>query len=373
MRGTTRYILRQIAGPFLFVALTLTGVIWLTQSLRFIERIVNQGLPLQSFLHITLLLLPGVLLIILPVALFCAVLWVYHRLAGESELVVLWAAGFSRADLAKPALLMALVTMAACYALGLYAAPLGARNVRNMQYELTSGLASMVLQEGTFNTPRSGLTVYVRERDPDGEMLGILVHDNRDPARPITMMAERGALVATAQGPRFVMAHGNRQQIDREQGQLSLLYFDSYTLDLSLYASGGGQAWREPGERFIGELFWPDLGNADDVANYRRLVVEGHRRLAMPLFVPALVLVALAGVLAGEYSRRGKSHRLAFAAVAAIALQVIGLAVVHLAGKTPGLVPLLYANPLAFAAGAIYMLRDRRLRRPAPAVAGAEG
>jgi lipopolysaccharide export system permease protein len=367
MRATTRYLLRQIAGPLVFVTMTLAGVIWLTQALRFIDRIVNQGLPFGSFLALTGLLLPGVVQIILPIALFCAMLYAYNRLAGDSELVVLYGAGFSRFSLARPALMVGLIVMALMSALQFYLMPLSARTLRTMQYEFRTNLAAVLLQEGVFNTPLAGLTVYVRERQPNGVMAGILVHDNRDPQRPITMMAERGALIRSDAGPLFVMESGNRQQVEDDRQQLSLLYFDSYTLDLGLYAKPTGEGWREPHERYMHELFWPDLNDIDDQNNRWQLLVEGHRRLANLLFVPALALIALASVLAGEFNRRGRGERLIAAAVAAIWLQVMGLASIHLATKTPVLLPLIYANPIVFAVAALYVLAHRARRRPAAA------
>ena len=43
MNSLARYIFRQLAGPLFVVTLTLTGVVWLTQSLRFLDLIINRG------------------------------------------------------------------------------------------------------------------------------------------------------------------------------------------------------------------------------------------------------------------------------------------------------------------------------------------
>ena len=98
------YIMRQILGPLTLLTFGFTGVIWLTQSLRFVDLIVNKGLSLGLFLYMTLLLLPSLLAIILPVALFAAVLYAYHQLISDREIVVLKAATLSHARLAGPAL-----------------------------------------------------------------------------------------------------------------------------------------------------------------------------------------------------------------------------------------------------------------------------
>ncbi|HUN50555.1 MAG TPA: LPS export ABC transporter permease LptF [Candidatus Sulfotelmatobacter sp.] len=372
MRGANRYILGQIAGPMLFITLAGSGVLWLTESLRIIDRSINDGLPAGTLLYLTALVMPSVLAIVLPLALFCALVYGYNRLATESELVVLWAAGISTRQLARPALLLALAVTAICYGLMLYLMPLGFRTLKDLQWDFRSDLANVLLQEGTFNTLAPGLTVYFRERQSDGVLRDILVHDSRVPDKPVTMMAERGMLVRTPEGPRFVMRNGNRQQVEVDRRQLSLLYFDDYTLDLNQYAGPHLTRWLDASERFLPELLWPN-NSADDQAYYWKLVVEGHRRLTTPLYVMALTLIALAAILAGEFNRRGQHRRILAAAGIATAVQLMALGIANLAVKFPPLIPLLYIIPIALCLAAGYVLERGRPRRAAaaPALAGA--
>jgi lipopolysaccharide export system permease protein len=371
MQGATRYILGQIAGPMLFITLAGTGVLWLTESLRIIDRSVNDGLPAATLLYLTALVMPSVLAIVLPLALFCALVYGYNRLATESELVVLWAAGISTRHLARPALALGFLVTIVCYVLMLYLMPLGFRTLKDMQYDFHSDLANALLQEGTFNILAPGLTVYFRERQSDGVLLDILVHDSRNADKPITMMAERGALVRTPDGPRFVMQNGNRQAVETDRRQLSLLYFDNYTLDLNQFAGPHADRWLDSSERFLPELLWPSAA-ADDQTYYWKLVVEAHRRLATPLYVLALTLVALAAILAGEFNRRGQHLRIMSAAGVATILQLLALGMSNLAIKFPVLIPLLYVIPVLAILAAGYVLERGRPRRIQHAPATAE-
>lgn len=371
MRAITQYLLRQIASPLLFASLTLAGVIWLTQSLRFIDRIVNNNLNFGAFLYLTLLVLPSVTSIILPIAGFCAAIYAYNRLALDSELVVLAGSGFNRFSLARPAIMIAAGMMVALYVIGLYLGPLSARTLRSTQFEFRANYAGMVILEGVFNTPSPTLTVYVRERDASGEMRGILVHDNRDTKMQVTMMAERAAMVMTPQGPRMVMMNGNRQQIEAGKRSLSILYFDSYSLDLSVYSKPEAEGWREPHERYLHELFSPNMQDADDRNNYNKLIAEGHRRIVTPFYAMALMLIAVCGVVCGEFNRRGHTKRLILAALAAIILQLVSLGVTQIAAKSPLLIPVMYLAPLTAIAGALLMLRERD-RAPGRALRMAE-
>jgi len=355
MSRVTRYILRQVTAPMLFITLALTGVIWLTQSLQFIDKIVVNGLSVTAFLQFTSLMLPRMLAIVLPIALFLSIIFAYHRLLADSEIVVLSAVGLSKARLAMPAMIFSVGVILITYFMVMFAAPYTYRVFKDQQHRLRSDFAAVLLQEGTFNNLTRGLTVYVRERKPTGELLGILVHDNRDTSKPVTMMAESGALVNGPDGPKFVMVKGNRQQVDRATGNLSFLTFKSFPLDLSQFIEEPGVRWRSPGERYLNELFNPGT-MPDDIANKDKLWVEGHRRIISPLYTLVLALIALTPVLAGEFSRRGVAKQLLAASVSAMVFEALALGLTTLSTKNPVLVPLMYLYLVVSMAAVIYVL-----------------
>jgi len=366
MRAVTRYILRQLVIVTLFVTAGLTIAVWLSQSLRFMDYIVNRGLPLSDFLLFVAYLLPGFLGIVLPIATFCAVAFVYNKLANESELVVLRAAGLSPMGMARPALLLALGVTAVVYGISLYLLPASYQAFKDLQFEIRHDYSTVLLEEGVFNRLGPDLTVYVRDRTEEGALQGILVHDSRGDAQPVTMMASRGALVKTEQGPRVVLADGNRQVVDPDTGRLSMLYFDRYTVDLGQLRETLETRWREPRERYLGDLLYPGPGPIDQ--RYRKeLIAEGHNRLVYPAYTLAFVGIGLAALLGGEFSRRGQSKRILAAVVAVGALQTLHLALSDLATRDLAVVPAMYAVlAAAMLAPCYFLLRRRRSRGASP-------
>lgn len=359
LRCYNRYFIRSLFGPFFLIALTLTGIIWLTQSLRFIDLIVNRGLGIQSFLYLSLLLVPFLLSIALPVALFCAVTFVYYKFIMDSEIIVLKSVGLSRPALAKPALIVAGMTTLFAYALSLYVTPRSYREFRDLQVFIRDNYASVLLQEGVFNTPIKGFTVYIESRDEKGMLRGLLVHDARDPKKPVTMMAEQGKLVQTPSGPRFDLRNGNRQEINPKTGQLSLLYFDRYIVDLGGMTKVTEPRRRDPRERYLSELFNP---NSEDKADVARLRTEGHQRLTWPFYNLALACVALAALLSGQFNRRGKWRRIWVSTVCAALLIIFGVAQASIMVKVPAMTPAMYVVPLLTVVLSLYTMQ----RRPKP-------
>ncbi len=358
-----RYILGQIFWWTLFVAVCLTCIVWLTQSLQFVEMIVNSGLSVPMFAYFTALLLPTFISLILPIALMFAVLFTYNKLSADSELVVMRAAGVSQWALARPALVLGVGATLIGYVLTLYLIPMSYRTFKDLQFRLRKAVSTVVLQEGVFNPVIKGVTVFVRARTESGELLGIIIHDGRKSDRPMTMMAERGAIVMGKAGPRVVMVSGNRQEIDKD-GDLTLLHFDRYEFEIDGLAKTPHPRWREPRERYLGELFFPS-DRAKKVWKYHQLRMEGHYRLVSPLLNLSFVIIGLAFLLSGQFNRRGQLKRVVGSVGVVMTIEA-GLVGFKSGGQDmPELTGLMYLWPLLPAAfgGYVLLVRDRLHRR----------
>ena len=349
-----KYIARHLIHSTLLITFSLTSIVWLTQALRFIDFIVNQGVSIGIFLKLTILLIPSLLVMILPPATLMAVLFVYNKLRSDSELIVMQAAGISKWRLVLPAAQMALGVTLIGYVIALYLLPVSYSHFRQMQSFLRNNYVSILLQEGVFSNPVDGLTVFIRERDRDNVLHGILVHDNRMPDMAVTMMAEEGRLVETPQGPRFLLHNGNRQE--RNKGRLSFLNFQSYTLDISLYTKEVKQRAADPQELFLSDLFTPDA-SLTAIENQRR-VAEGHQRLLWPAYSLALTLAGLAVFLSGQFNRRGQWQRLAGAIVIGTALLFAAVGLRGMMAQNPAFIPVAYLTLLIPAAAAYWVLMD---------------
>lgn len=332
MKRYSKYIITRILGPLVFITLGFTGLAWLTQSLRFVDLIINRGLGVGMFIYLSSLLLPSLVTIILPVALFASVVFAYHRLMLDSELTIFANVGLSRRQLMKPAITLALIVMILGYSVAFYVMPSSYRKFKDMQAFIRDNYASVMLQEGVFNTMIKGLTVYIRGRDNKGMLYGILVHDSRNERSPVTMMAESGQLLQTPTGPQFLLINGNRQEINNEQEQISILHFDRYAVELSQFTTATVERHREPEERFFGELIMPEKDIPQGLKD--RLNVEIHTRLLWSLSSLFTACVAMASFISGEFNRRGQVRRALLSACICVAYFSV------LVGLINGLAPL---------------------------------
>jgi lipopolysaccharide export system permease protein len=366
MLGIVRYILRQLIVGMVLVTIGLTAILWLTQSLRFIELTVNKGASISVFLKLTLLVMPNFLTVILPVSLFSVVLFTYNKLISDRELVVLRAAGLSHWTLAQPALILAAISTVIGLVLNVWVIPKAVEDFHQLQWSLRSSATNVMLQEGQFNQISNGLTVYVRARSPAGELLGIIVYDRRNPLNTITVMAERGALIKTADGtPKVLMINGTREQVTRGSDRLSLLYFDNYAMEFSDSSDTGEERSRDARERSTAELFSVTEAQVGPTL-FRQFRVEGHQRFASPLYHFALAFLASACLLSGWFNRRGQTDRLILAIVLMVLIQASALGVSNLTTRHLSLIPLIYLAPLIPTVIGAWVLLAPSLKKATP-------
>ena len=339
-----RYILRQLLLAVVAVTSGLVALIWLTQSLRFVELVVNRGLSLVTFLKLTGLLIPNFVAVILPITSFVVVQFIYQRLAGDRELTVMRAAGLSPLTLSRPAIGLAVLVMAGCFALNILVVPASYTAFREFQFEIRNRLAAFLLQEGVFTPVSEDMTVYVRTREPDGGLRGILIEDDRQKNSRATILAERGRLISSGAAPRIFLQNGSREEIDRQTGRLNVLTFASTTIDLTSSGKNDETRYRDATEMSITELLNP--AGLVQPRDEGKLLVEAHRRLSAPFTVFSFVAVALYSVLEGGFRRYGNVLRPLASVMTVVVLLALGLAAQNLAARAPVLMPLVWAQAI---------------------------
>ena len=368
----TFYVLGQMLGPVAMLAVLLTGVVWLVQILPLLDLVINRGQSAFTFAYLVLLLLPTLLTIILPIAFFFGALASLQRLSGDSELVVMASAGYSQRQLATPVIGAALIVMALTYLCSLYLMPAGQRALHSKEVDIRADIGAALLNEGQFNNPARGLTVFIRQLDADGSIAGIMVHDGREPERPLTYIAARGPIAQTPAGARLLMFDGTLQS--GRGRQLSTLKFDRYVVNLDQFANQARDSMRRTSDRFLDELLWPQETTGLTDRLRRTFTVEAYNRLSQPLYCLAFGLIALAAVVRGRRQRGPLAMRLIMASLCAIGLRIAGYGVAGAAQNQPSLLPLFYLIPLGGACLAALVLAGYSLavilprRKPLEAV-----
>jgi lipopolysaccharide export system permease protein len=353
------YIFRQVLGPLVFFTFSVLGVAWLSQSLRYLDVVVNQSQSALTYIYLTVLALPQTIGLLLPFAVFVAVIYALNRLSVENELVVMWAAGFNRWAVVWPVLAVALLATLVAYVTNLVVMPAGMREVKDRVFEIRADLVNTFVREGAFTNPTNGLTVYVAENNSNGDIRGILVHDSRNPKGVATYMAERGLLADTPAGPKLIMFSGNVQWVEGGPGKLKVLNFEKYTFDLSQFDKRRDQSSREASERYLDELLNPETTVPEK--SRRKFFAEAHNRLSGPLYCIVFALVGVYALVGGDFNRRGYGGRIALAFGAMIGIRLPGFGLQLLTNSTPDAALAMYLWPALWIGALLLLLSIPRL------------
>src|SRR6476469_9540244 len=250
MGSIDKYIFRTTLGSFAVVLVSLTGVIWITQALRGIDLMTSQGQTIVTFLGITSLVIPALALII-------AISHTLNKLATDSEIIVMNAAGFSPFRLFRPFFFATCVVAVLVAFIGAYLAPDGMRRIKQWDAEITADVLTNILQPGRFAQLDQNLTIRIRERQPGGVLAGIFVDDRRDPKERVTIIADHGTVLKTDTGSYLILEDGNLERFEVGKRDPALVAFGRYAFDMSKFSQGRDVALGIR-ERYIWELVSPD-------------------------------------------------------------------------------------------------------------------
>ncbi len=343
-----RYMLSQLMTLFGFFALILVSVYWINRAVTLFDQLISDGQSAWVFLEFTALTLPNVIRLVLPVAAFVASVYVTNRLSSESELVVMMATGFSPFRLARPVLYFGLVVTLMVAVLAHVLVPASRIRLADRRGEIAENVAARFLTEGTFLHPAEGITFYIRQITPRGELQDIFLADARTPDRSTVYTAERALLVKSDTGPKLVMFEGMAQALATEGQTLSVTRFADFSYDIG--AMIGGAAARLPS---VEELPTPMLLTATEASakaygtTRAAMLLEGHERLARPFLALVSALIGFATLLTGGFSRFGLWRQVGMAVGLLVFVQFLANGATGLVTRSPAAWPVIYLPVVA--------------------------
>lgn len=319
--------------------------------------VIDNSSSLLVFIQLMGLMVPTFLPVILPISFGVAVLFIYHKFAVDSELVVMRSAGLSPLRLAKPAICLALALVFIGGILTIWATPAANRALVSLQYRVRDEFSALMIRPGAFNDVTKGLTLFAQRRDGAGRLQNIMVHDVRKPAKPITIMAKNGQFTVDKGVPQIVVFSGRRQEVDVASGRLQQLDFDRYVLDLNLLKSKKTTRQPNPREVPITTLFKAQYDDAVPANRLGRIRAELHQRLASPFLALTFALIGVTVILVGDFNRRGMTRRVITATIYIVVVQAAMLGLVSQIAKSAWFVPALYFVAFAPIPICVFLLR----------------
>ncbi len=326
MGSIDRYIFRTTLASFAVVLVSLTGVIWITQALRGIDLMTSQGQTILTFLGVTSLVIPALVLIISPIALMIAISHTLNKLATDSEIIVMNAAGFSPIRLFRPFLAATLVVALLVAFIASYLAPDGMRRLKQWDAEITADVLANILQPGRFAQLDPNLTIRIRERQPGGLLVGIFIDDRRDPKERISIVADHGTIVKNEGGSFLILEDGNLERFEAGKRDPALVAFGRYGFDMSKFSNQGHDVALGIRERYVWELLSPSATDPFYQQLPGQFRSELHDRFMAPIYPFAFAALTFAFLGAPRTTRQSRNFSIGGAILAVFGLRMAGFA-----------------------------------------------
>jgi lipopolysaccharide export system permease protein len=345
----SRYVFRQVANAFVIILVTLTTIVWLATALKQLDLLVSQGQGFTLFLKMTFLSLPSLMALIAPNAMLMASLYTLDRLNGDSELIVMTAAGAPIWRIGAPFVLLAAMVCVVILISNLYVMPASMRALRALITQVRTDVISQVLQPGRFSSTEPGLTFHIRDRSPTGDLLGLLVHDERDDKQVMSYLATRGRIISNDDGAYLVMfdGHVHRYEPKTPDKGVQIVHFDQYVLNISdLSPKDDTSKELRPRERYLSELLNPDPDLLKQKGAAGQLRTELHDRFATPFYPMLFAFLAIAILGHARTTRESRWAQILMAAGMAVGLRVSGLIGANLVTLSAVATPLVYLIPI---------------------------
>ena len=367
MGSIGRYIFRTTFGAFLVVLISLTAAIWVTQALRDVDLMTGQGQTILTFLGITSLVVPGLVMVIAPVALVVAAAHILHKLATDLEIIVMNGAGMRPWRLLAPFIAVTVLASILISTISSYVAPESLRLLRRWITEVRADLVSNIVQPGRFTAIEQGLAFYIRERRPNGLLAGLLMDDRRDPTVRVTIVAELGEMVKNENGSYLLLQNGSIQRYEAKQRDPSIVVFDRYAFDLSQFGGTPAVIKYSVRERYLWQLMSPDPEDPQYKEEPGQFRAELHERLLAPLYPFAFVLIAFAFLGAPRTTRQSAAWSLTAVILSVAGLRLVGFVCTVLTVKYPIAALFQYVAVFGAMAASLYAISSGLIIEP-PAV-----
>jgi len=356
MGSIDKYIFRTTLASFALVLVSLTGVIWITQALRGIDLMTSQGQTIVTFLGITSLVIPALVLIIAPIALMISISHTLNKLATDSEIIVMNAAGLSPFRLFRPFLYATCVVALMVAFIASYLAPDGMRRIKQWDAEITADVLTNILQPGRFAQLDQNLTIRIRERLPGGVLGGIFVDDRRDPKERVTIIADHGTVMKNGNGSYLILEDGNLERFEAGKRYPALVAFGRYAFDMSKFSNQGRDVALGIRERYLWELLSPE----PDDPIYQQLSgqfrAELHDRFMSPVYPFAFAALTFAFLGTPRTTRQSRNFSIGGSILAVFGLRMAGFACSVVTVKTPIAALLQYSMLVAAIAIGLWMI-----------------
>jgi lipopolysaccharide export system permease protein len=281
------YFAQEFLKNYLSILFAFGLIIWITQAVRLLDLIGEEGNSITTYFLYILSILPKFFSRISIIIFFISFVVTISKFEEHNELRALWFSGLEKKKFINYLLRSTVIFVLILIIIRCFIIPHFSNYSRYLLLNTGVGAIGPLLKQNNFNNPLKKITIYVGKKNQINELEDIILFED-DANIKKTIIAKSGVVINENNKNLLVLVEGSIQE-ERKDKKISILDFDKTTLDLSQYSKKTVDYYK------FNEMFFLELlkrsNNKNDV-QLSNIVGELNDRIVMPLFIPSLVLLA---------------------------------------------------------------------------------
>ncbi|MGO9138687.1 MAG: LPS export ABC transporter permease LptF [Syntrophales bacterium] len=370
-----RYILKEIAYPFLLILFVLTFVLLMGKILQLMDLMVNKGVSFVDISKLFLLLTPSFLILTIPISLLISILIGLGRLSGDNELTILKASGMSLYKLVGPVALASLIAFTITAVTSLFLVPQSKYATKNLLFNVAKKKASIGIKEKVFNDDFKGILLYAESIPVNGDFMeGVIISDTRISKEPSTIIAERAYLVSdpALMTVTLRLQNGSTHTVDKMLKNYRKMDFSTYDVNLDIESSiaeAKKANAKNSTEMTVWELSQKLKTAGLEDAVFREMAIEFYKTITTPLSCIVFGILGIPLSIRAHRAVRSRGFTLGLIIVFIYYIMRLGGEALVETGRLSPLIGTWSPNIIFFIAGLYLLIRsanDRPLRIEIP-------
>ena len=342
----SKYIFKQTLTSVFICTLVFLSVVWLSQSFRTINLIIDKGADISDFFILSAYSFPNWLVISLPFGTFAGCMISYLRLDNDKEIIVMKAAGINTLKISKPAIYVALISSAILFITVHFILPLSYKNFKSLQNQIRNSSQEFIIKNNIFVDLNDTQTIYVGKINKNNFYEEIFIQDRTNSKQIIELFSKNGLI--TSKGNKLTLYMNEGTRISTNENNIStIMDFKKYNIEIkkNIIQSNNGARVIEYNEYNFFDL----IKQANqDIKNKGKLLAEAHNRNTMSILPIVFTIIAMVSTLTGYQSRKPSIYRKIISISVLILIQSLIIIIKNKAHFNLTFLPLMYLLPFSF-------------------------
>ena len=276
-----KYFFLEFAKLFLLISLSLSILIWMTQAARLLELITEYGNPVSVYIKYILLIYPKVFENIYIFCFVISLFFLISKLEESNELNIYWLSGISKHIIIHLSVKIGVLMIVIYIIISAFITPWTLSKSRMILAKSKFSLINSLVKQNNFNSPLSGLTIYVNKNDNKGNLENVFIYENTR-----TIIAKTGEVLSNEDGSYLKLYNGITHEKNNQN--INVINFKSTIFDFSKYQMQNVKVLKFS-ERSTRWLYENRKSNITKVNEIRE---ELNKRLIKPFFILLISLVS---------------------------------------------------------------------------------